>query len=73
MKNWELQKSEKAQASILMILLFFFSLLFTTALAKFKMVVSMASKSTRKILSPWRLLGAKLNEVLFTLFFVKCF
>ena len=70
-ENWELQKLEKAQASILMILLYFFSLLFTAALFKLKMVVSIAVKSTRKIIYSWRLLGTKFNEVLFALFYVK--
>ena len=49
----------------------FFSLLCTTALFKLKMVVSRTVKSTRKVLDPWRLLGAKFNEVLLTLFYVK--
>ena len=51
-KNWELQKSEKAQASVLVILSYFFSLLFTTALFKLKIVISIVVKSTRKILYP---------------------
>ena len=70
-KNWELQKSEKAQASVPMILLHFFSLLFTMALFKLKIVISIVVKSTRKILYPSRLLGIKFNKVLFAFFYLK--
>ena len=70
-KNRELQKSEKAQASVPMILLYFFSLLFTMALFKLKIVISIVVKSTRKILYPSRLLGIKFNKVLFAVFYLK--
>ena len=54
-----------------MILLHFFSLLFTTALFILKMVVSIAVKSTRKILYPSRLFGTKLKENFVCIFLRK--
>ena len=48
--NYKTQK--KVEASILMIILYFLSLLFSVALFALKMVVSIAVKSARKILYP---------------------
>ena len=56
--NYKTQK--KVEPSILMIILYFLSLLFSVALFALKMVVSIAVKSARKILYPWRLLGTKI-------------
>ena len=56
--NYKTQK--KVEALILMIILYFLSLLFSVALFALKMVVSIAVKSARKILYPWRLLGTKI-------------